>query len=123
MLSRLDLCSVLGFTCIQFTFLYDGEGQLDIAFECGNHQIESSPFVLSCPKPSFDGGGIQVRISASTKGNHLRNLRIISPDMEGGQSYLANYLTKPFTPPCEFRPTTRTVPSIHCAGLQCARHD
>ena len=82
-----------------FTVLFDGEGQINVEFECGNFEIKSSPYVLVCPKPTFDGGGLQVGIAASTKGNHIRNIRFISPDMQGGETYTSSYDTQPFTPP------------------------
>ena len=82
-----------------FTIVFDGEGELDLGFECGNFRVPSSPFVLVCPKPRFDGAGISVSLVSSTRGNHLRNLRFISPDQAGGESYVADFETRPFTPP------------------------
>ena len=82
-----------------FTVMFDGEGELELHFECGYFRVTSSPFVLACPKPRFDGSGISVALVNSTRGSHLRNLRIISPDQTGGESYVADFETRPFTPP------------------------
>ena len=49
-----------------------------------------------CPKPTFDGGGISVSLVNSTEGNHLHNLRFISPDIHGtyygGYTLVPNYV-------------------------------
>lgn len=84
-----------------YTILFDGTGEVkvrlgtdlpDVTIEGTGgetrHEIEVqslSPY-------------LNVRITRSQRGDHIRNLRLIMPDQSGGTSYVDNYMTDPYNP-------------------------
>lgn len=74
-----------------YTVLYDGEGDINIDFNVTN--VRKTPGKITFDAVSSSENGVRLIITRSTRGNHIRNIRVIMP------GYLDTYEDEPFYPP------------------------
>jgi hypothetical protein len=71
-----------------YTLAFDGTGTIVVSGGSGMPQTEcaqtgSSPVERRCPIPGATDGGIFVSVTASDPSDHVRNIRLLMPDVDG----------------------------------------